>query len=406
MTLTRPRSRPSRAAGVPVTVPPFLVVAAILLLGVNLRGPIVAVSPVLDTISADLGISATTAGLLTGLPVLCFGLATPAASALLARFGLGRGVSISLVVLLAGMLLRSVDGLPSALAGTLLIGIAITVGNVAVPVVIARDLPRRAGPVLGGYTAALNVGSMLTLSLTVPLASALGWRTAVASWGVLVLAALALWAYATHGPIRDTAATAGGDATTDGGDDRAWWRRPTVLLLTAAFSGQAFAYYGVTAWLPLLLRDELGMAPGAAGLSASIFQIAALFGAFGVPVLLRVLPGPRGVVLIVAAAWATLPLGLLLAPSLWPLWCAVGGAAQGGGLVAVFSLVVRAARDLVDNRRISALVQGGGYVVAASGPTVVGAVHEATGGWTAPLLVVLAAIVLLGTAGAASAGRR
>jgi MFS transporter, CP family, cyanate transporter len=408
VTLTRPRSGAPRAAGAPVTVPPFLVVAAILLLGINLRGPIVAVAPVLDTISADLGIGATTAGLLTGLPVLCFGLATPAASALLARFGLGRGVSISLVVLLAGMLLRSVDGLPMALAGTLLIGVAITVGNVAVPVVIARDLPRRAGPVLGGYTAALNVGSMLTLSLTVPLASALGWRTAVASWGVLVLAALALWAYATRGPIRDTAATAGGDgeATTDGGDDRTWWRRPKVWLLTAAFSGQAFAYYGVTAWLPLLLRDELGMAAGAAGLSASIFQIAALFGAFGVPVLLRVLPGPRGVVLIVTAAWATLPLGLLLAPSLWPVWCAVGGAAQGGGLVAVFSLVVRAARDLADNRRISALVQGGGYVVAAAGPTVVGAVHEATGGWTAPLLVVLAAIVLLGTAGAASAGRR
>ena len=208
----------------------------------------------------------------------------------------------------------------------------------------------------------------------------------MASWGVLVLAALALWVYATRGPIRETAAAAGhtGDTTTDSGDDRAWWRRPKVWLLTAAFSGQAFAYYGVTAWLPLLLRDELGMAPGAAGLSASIFQIAALVGAFGVPVLLRVLPGPRGVVLIVAVAWATLPLGLLLAPSLWPVWCAVGGAAQGGGLVAVFSLVVRAARDLADNRRISALVQGGGYVVAASGPTVVGAVHEATGGGAPP----------------------
>ena len=398
-------ARPSRATGVPAAVPPFLVVAAILVLGLNLRGPIVAVSPVLDTISADLGISATTAGLLTGLPVLCFGLFTPAASALLARAGLGRGVSISLVVLLAGMLLRSMDGLPGALAGTLLIGVAITVGNVAVPVVIARDLPHRAGPVLGGYTAALNVGSMLTLSLTVPLAAAMGWRIAVASWGVLVLVALALWMYATRGPIRSTAAADGGDdAATAPGDDRVWWRRPAVWLLTAAFSGQAFAYYGVTAWLPLLLRDELGMAPGAAGLSASIFQIAALVGAFGVPVLLRVLP-PRVVVLIVAAAWSTLPLGLLLAPSLWPVWCAVGGAAQGGGLVVVFSLIVRAARDLADNRRISALVQGGGYIVAATGPTVVGAVHEATGGWTAPLLVVLGAILLLATAGTASAGR-
>jgi CP family cyanate transporter-like MFS transporter len=397
--------RPSRAAGVPVAVPPFLVVAAILLLALNLRGPIVAVSPVLDAISADLGISATTAGLLTGLPVLCFGLATPAASALLARVGLGRGVSISLVVLLAGMLLRSVGGLPTALAGTLLIGIAITVGNVAVPVVIARDLPRHAGPVLGAYTAALNVGSMLTLSLTVPLAASLGWRTAVASWGVLVVAALALWVYATRGAVRSTPGAAGDSgAMTTARDDRTWWRRPVVWLLTIAFSGQAFAYYGVTAWLPLLLRDELGMAPGAAGLSASIFQIAAITGAFGVPVLLRVLPGPRAVVLIVVVAWSTLPLGLLLAPALWPVWCAVGGAAQGGGLVVVFSLIVRSARDLVDNRRISALVQGGGYVVASTGPTVVGAVHEATGGWTAPLLVVLGAIILLGVAGTFSAG--
>ena len=93
MTVARPRSRPTRAAG-PASVAPVVVVAAILLLALNLRGPLVAVSPVLDTISADLGISATTAGLLTGLPVLCFGLATPFASALLARVGLGRGVSI------------------------------------------------------------------------------------------------------------------------------------------------------------------------------------------------------------------------------------------------------------------------------------------------------------------------
>ena len=77
-------------------------------------------------------------------------------------------------------------------------------------------------------------------------------------------------------------------------------------------------------------------------------------------------------------------------------------AAQGGGLV-VFALVVRIARDLTENRRVSALVQGGGYVVAATGPTVMGAVHEATGGWTAPLLVVLGAIALLAVAGAASA---
>jgi len=405
-----------RAAATPRrTASAGAVVVAILLLGLNLRGPIVAVSPVVDMIRADLRIGEATAGLLTSLPVLCFGLATPAASVLLARAGLGRGVSISLVVLLAGIVVRSLDGLPSALAGTLLIGVAITVGNVAVPVVIARDLARRSGAVLGAYTASLNVGSMVTLALTVPLAGLVGWRVALMVSGGLVLVAAGAWWYAMHGSDERWRGR-GVNAPDAGSPDAAaavsdpprpgpvWWRRPVVWGLTAAFSGQAFAYYGITAWLPLLLHDELGMAAAGAGTSASVFQIAALLGAFGVPVLLRLFPGPRAVVLVVTAAWTTLPVGLLIAPGLWPVWCVLGGAAQGGGLTVIFALVVRHARDLTENRRMSAMVQGGGYVVASAGPAVVGAVHAGTAGWTAPLLVVLAAILLLGIAGTASAG--
>jgi CP family cyanate transporter-like MFS transporter len=311
-----------------------------------------------------------------------------------------------------GTVVRSVDGLVAALAGTLLLGAAITVANIAVPVVIGRDLERHSGAVLGVYTAALNVGSMATLALTVPLAGLVGWRLALVAWGLLVLVAFAAWAFA----VRDPGRAAGRPADPPGADgppgaDRAddptgarWWRRPVVWGLTVAFSGQAFAYFAVTAWLPLLLRDELGLGPAQAGSAASVFQIAALVGAFGVPVLLRVLPGPRGVVLVVAGAWTALPVGLLLAPTLWPVWCGIGGAAQGGGLVAIFALVVRHSRDLTESRRVSALVQGGGYVVASTGPTVVGAVHAATAGWTVPLLVVQAAITLLAVAGTVAAG--
>ena len=399
---SRPIATTTRAS-----VSTALLVTAIVVLALNLRGPIVAVSAVLEPIRAELGIGAGTAGLLTSLPVLCFGLATPLASALLARTGLARGVSISLVVLLAGIVVRSLDGLPGALAGTVLIGLGITIANVAVPVVIGRDLPHRAGPVLGMYTAALNVGSMITLSFTVPIADVAGWRLALLAWGGLVLVGLAVWWYATRGWPRASADPASRPAhgvADRGRDDRVWWRRPVVWGLTVGFSGQAFAYYGVTAWLPVLLADELGMAPAAAAASSSLFQIAALVGAFGVPVLLRVCPGPRSVVLIVAAAWVTLPLGLLLAPQLWAVWCCVAGAAQGGGLVVIFGLVVRRARDLAENRQMSALVQGGGYLVAATGPTVLGAVHEAVRSWTAPLLVILTAIALFCVATTTSAG--
>ncbi len=410
MTAARP-SPVTRRRGAPAA----LLVAAILLLALNLRGPLVAVAAVLDPMRADLAIDPATAGLFTSLPVLCFGVATPLASALLARAGLSRGVLIAMVVLLAGIVVRSLDGLPAAITGTVLLGLAITTANVAVPVVIGRDLREHTGAVLAMYTAALNVGSMLTLSLTAPIAAATGWRAALASWGALVVVAGVVWWWATRRPEPEPAPViactgAEPDSAPDGGADGtavapAWWRRPVAWWLTAAFAGQAFAYYGVTAWLPQLLRDELAMAAATAGAASSVFQVAALGGAFGVPVLLRYCRS-RTAVLVVCAAWTALPLGLLVAPQLWALWCILGGAAQGGGLTVVFSLVVRVARDAAENRRFSALVQGGGYTVAAAGPPVLGAVHAATGAWTAPLLVVLAAIALLTVAGAAAAGGR
>lgn len=383
-------------------VAPALLITAIVLLALNLRGPIVAVSAVTGELQAGLGVDAATVGLLTSLPVLCFGLATPAASVLLARLGLGRGVLAALVVLAAGIGLRSLGGLPEAIAGTLLIGAAVTVGNVAVPVVIGRDLPQRAGPVLGLYTATLNVGSMTTLSLTAPIAGATDWRFALAVWGGLAAVAGVAWWLATRDLCEDDgAATDTGASAEPSGP--LWWRRPVVWGLTVAFAGQAFAYYGVTAWLPVLLTDELGMTSEAAGFSASLFQISAIAGAFGVPVLLRICPAPWMPMALVGVVWTALPLGLLLAPQSWPVWSVLGGAAQGGGITVIFALVVRRARDLTENRRMSALVQGGGYLVAATGPWVIGAAYESTGGWDVPMLIVLGALLVLLVVGTATA---
>ncbi len=380
----------------PRPAPAGLLVAAIVLFALNLRGPIVAVTPVLDVIGADLQVSAATVALLVSLPVLCFGVLTPPASWLLGRFGVGRGVLIALGVLLAGTILRSSDGLPAALAGTVLIGGAITVGNVAVPVVIGRDLPERANSVLALYTSALNVGSMITLSLTAPLASVVDWRLALLTWcGLVLLSAVVWWAAVRGRP--DVPPTPMPEA---GGSE--WWRRPLVWGLSVAFAGQAFAYYGLTGWLPLILRDLTGMGAGASGVASSTFQIAAIGGAFGIPLLLR-RGGATVAVGCVVAAWLVLLAGLLFAPGGWAVWCAVGGVAQGGGLTVIFALIVRGARDETENRRISATVQGVGYTVAAAGPPVLGAVHDASGDWTAPLLVVLGAIVVLAVAGTTAA---
>ena len=391
---------------------PGLLLAGVLLVALNLRGPLVAISPVAGELRRDLHVSAGTIGLLTSIPVLCFALAAPVASLLIARTGVHRAVVVSMAAVLAGTLVRSLGSPAAAVAGTVVLGIGITVGNVVVPVVIGRDFPGATNVVTAAYTAALNLGSTLTSALTAPLADVLGWRLALVAWGLLVVVAAAVWTAALRRHVaRQTAARAAAGPDADAvapprPPATSLWRRPATWGLTLAFAGQGFSYYGLTAWLPELLSDEQGLSRSAAGVSSSLFQVLAIAGAFAVPALVAWWKRPSLVLLAVTVLWATLPIGLLAAPSLWALWCCLAGVAQGGGITIIFITVVRRSLDLTENRRLSALVQGGGYLVAATGPLVIGACHDASGGWTVPLLVILGAVVVIAVAGTAAAGGR
>jgi CP family cyanate transporter-like MFS transporter len=382
---------------------PGLLLAGVLLVALTLRGPLVAVAPVAGELRSDLAVGAGTVGLLTAIPVLLFGVAAPLASWVIARAGTHRAVLLTLLGVLAGTVLRSVGDVRTALAGTVVLGLAITVGNVVVPVVIGQDFPGATNVVTASYTAALNVGATLTTTLTAPLADLVGWRWALTTWSLLVVLAAAVW---TAGLRRHAARSPAQPALPPSGPHRPVWRQPAVWGLTLAFAMQAFSYYGVTAWLPTLLADEQGLSRGTAGVSSALFQVFAVAGAFAVPALVAWWRRPAAVLLAVTAGWATLPLGLLLAPGLWAVWCSLAGAAQGGGITVVFIAIVARSRDLAENRRTSAMVQGGGYVVAAAGPLVVGAVHDVTGGWTVPMVLVLGAIVVMAVAGGLSAGGR
>ncbi|TWX38337.1 MFS transporter [Frigoribacterium sp. ACAM 257] len=409
----------------------WLLTLAIVLIALNLRGPIVATAPVLGQMSSDLGLTAVVAGLLTSIPVLCFALASPLASSLIVKVGAERAVSIGLAGVLLGTVLRALGTSSWLYVGTIVIGIAITVGNVVLPVIIRRDYtPERAGFVTGIYTSALNVGSMITSLATAPIASVVGWPAALVGWGLLAVLAVAVWAVAVGprvalGVGSRTAAgavDAGGASTADvitGGIDvvetaaheadaearrRPLLRRWTTWGLTLAFAGQAFAYYGLTAWMPTLLGDEIGLTREAAGASSSVFQIMAVVGALGVP-LLALRWRPSAVIALIGVLWTAMPLGLFFAPEHWLVWSIFGGAAQGGGITIIFIVIVRMASNGDDARRLSALVQGGGYAIASLGPLAIGGLHDASGGWELPMVGIFVSVLVLGVSGVLSARR-
>src|SRR5688500_16733083 len=107
----------------------------------SLRGPFVAPAPVLAEIEIYLGIGSGTAGLLTTALVLLFGLLTPLAALVIRRAGAELALLISLSGVLIGTFIRALPGFGWMLAGMLVIGASITIGNVVVPVIIRRDVP-------------------------------------------------------------------------------------------------------------------------------------------------------------------------------------------------------------------------------------------------------------------------
>ncbi len=370
----------------------WILLACIGLLALNLRGPFVAVAPVVDMVQADLGFTPVMLGLLTSIPVLCFALAASLASLAARKLGAEFAVSLTILGVLAGVIVRSAGGPGPVVAGTVMIGLAITVGNIAVPLIIRRDFsPRRQGTAMGVYTAALNVGSFLTSMITAPLAEVAGWRVALASVGLLAIIAIVFWIFAV-GP---RTAFVPSQTAAGGGQEHPAVRGSGWITagLTAGFGGQAFSYYAVTAWLPSYLSDELGMSVSEAGAGSSLFQIFAIVGGLGVPFAAKYFSTTTTAV-TVGLLWTAVPAGLLLAPQLWWLWSTCGGIAQGGGITLIFIAIIKLARDQASAGRMSATVQGLGYCFGAVAPPLVGFVHNAAGSWTPALLVILGSVLM------------
>nr|WP_258229135.1 MFS transporter [Arthrobacter sp. HMWF013] len=366
----------------------WILLACIGLLALNLRGPFVAVAPVVDIMQADLGFSPVVLGLLTSIPVLCFALAAPLASLTARRFGAEFAVTLTILGVLAGVIVRSAGGPALVLVGTVMIGLAITIGNIGVPLIVRRDFsPRRQGTAMGVYTAALNIGSFLTSMVAAPLAELAGWQISLASVGILAVVAIIFWTLAVGAR---TAFVPSAEVVPGGQEHPAVKGSGWITAgLTAGFAGQAFSYYAVTAWLPSYLNDELDMTASAAGAGSSLFQIFAIVGGLGVPLATKYFSTTTTAVTL-GVLWVAVPAGLMLAPQLWWLWSISGGIAQGGGITVIFIAIIKLARDQASAGRMSATVQGLGYCFAAVAPPLVGYVHNATGSWTPALLLILA----------------
>lgn len=84
-----------------------LLIAGILLIATTLRVVFTGAAPLLDAIRSDYGLTTAQTGLLTTLPLLAFGLVSPLAAGVARRFGMERSLLLAMLLICAGIALRS-----------------------------------------------------------------------------------------------------------------------------------------------------------------------------------------------------------------------------------------------------------------------------------------------------------
>jgi len=369
----------------------IILILGVFFIAANLRAPVTGIAPVLESIIASLSLSPSQAGMLTTLPLLAFALASPLANLLAKKLGLEVALFIALILIGAGLASRLITSVPLLYLGTAVIGIGIAIGNVLLPSLIKRDFPHKVAVMTSAYVLAMAIFGGGYAAIVFPLSEyqQVGWQIALASYGLLTLLSIFIWLpqlnYHTMPVKRFTEKQLQTNV----------WRQPLAWQITLLLGLNSFFTYIMVAWLPSMLIES-GVSAAKAGAMQGAFQAAsAVPGIVLIPLLAR-LKDQRLLSASLAMAGALCSFGLLFMPSLALFWSITLGFCSGACFILGLSFVSLRTHDSQQAGSLSAMAQCIGYLIAATGPMLAGALHTHFNSWDSTLW--LCAIASLGCA--------
>jgi CP family cyanate transporter-like MFS transporter len=240
------------------------------------------------------------------------------------------------------------------------------------------------------YACIVGVSTAVPAALAAPVAEQTDWRFSLGIWSATSIVALVPWLLIVARERRQRFSDAADVEAPTSALVTGLWRSRAALSITVVFSTSTICTYAAFAWLPEILGDVAGSTPTEAGVLLAVTGIVSVPGALVAPLLVARL---RNVGWLIAAGIGSFVLGylgLLIAPEpLTLLWVLLIGS---GSILFPVSLVLINARTRTPGGTValSGFAQGVAYGLGALGPFVVGLLHDASGGWTLPLLFLLA----------------
>tara|TARA_R110001606_G_scaffold395664_2_gene568517 strand:- start:136444 stop:137652 length:1209 start_codon:yes stop_codon:yes gene_type:complete len=388
MTFSQLRNNPkSRFSGI-------LLVIGILLIAANLRAPFTGIAPVLEQIISQFGLSASQAGFLTTLPLIAFAVISPMAATLAKKQGLEHSLFFALILILLGISARIINSTTMLFIGTAIIGIGIAIANVLLPSLIKRDFATKVAIMTSTYVLTMGIASGGFSAMVFPLSQLndLGWQFALGSVAIITLATLIVW-IAQLG--KHTIPTRTNQISSS---SKSVWRYLLAWQISLLLGLNSFLNYIIITWLPSILTDT-GHTAVQAGVYHGAFQFAtALPGLILIPLLAK-LKDQRALSFILALLSSASALGLLYMPNFAFVWTVILGFSSGACFILGLSFIGLRTDDSRQAASLSGMSQSVGYLLAAVGPMLAGALHTITGSWSAPLWLCAIAGVLCALCG-------
>ncbi|OAN62455.1 MFS transporter [Balneola sp. EhC07] len=361
-----------------------LLIAGIILIGFNLRPALSGVGPLIAMIRVSTGLSNSMLGLLTTLPLVAFGILSTLTPLFTRRFGIEKTLSGALLLLTLGIALRAFGYIPLLFLGTILLGIAIAFGNVLLPALVKRDFDKRSGFMTSLYSGMMGVGAALAAGLSVPIAESFpgSWKTSLGVWGVFSFVAFLVWISQNKFSVPTNSKRSFKKAMKDLGSNSLAWNVALFLGL------QSIAFYVILAWLPDILISK-GFSSSEAGWYLSLSQVTGVLGSVLVPVIAAKKDDQRKYISALILLEAISLIGLWLGTNATVfLWVSGIGFSLGGSFGLALLFIVLRSSDSETATELSGMSQSIGYLLAATGPILIGAVFDLTGDWDTALYIL------------------
>ena len=375
-----------------------LFVIGLIFVAFNLRSSITAVGPLISSIRTDTGMSNTSIGMITTLPLIAFGLFSTIAPRFGRKFGNETVVFVALLILTMGILFRSTGMVITLFIGTALLGLGIAICNVLIPGIVKDKYPEKVGLMTGMYTTSMSVMAALASGVSIPLAHGfnLGWEKALAVWAIMSGFAVILWLPQLRKQNKAIKVPTLAKSSI--------WRSPLAWQVTLFMGFQSSIFYCIIAWLPEILTSR-GVDIPTAGWLLTFMQFASLPATLLIPVLASRLRSQKIIVVGITVLYLVGFTGLYFGGNLVVItfYMLLFGVAQGSAISLSLTLFGLRTENAHDAANLSGMAQSGGYLLASISPLFMGLLFDTFHTWTPALLVFLFLTIAMVIAGIGAA---